>query len=102
MAGYLAIINRLEKVDFTPVKSPLYILVVIEPKSGVNNPAGEVIKRTLFNTGINVVGNVQMGKTIKIQIDDSSGHDWFVKLDQTVNEILTNPLIEQYQFLFEE
>ncbi len=100
LQGYKSILDRLEKHDFEADRLNLIVKVLITPKKGVNNPAGDVIHRTLNNLGVPSIKKVNTGKIISILIDNPSTFDWIEKIDNAAIQILTNPLIEQYEIKF--
>ncbi len=100
LAGYKAIIDRLENTQFEPFYPTITAIITILPKKGVTNPAGNVIRRTLINSGIENIEKVSLGKVVHIQIEDTSDPVWLDKLKQVCTDIITNPLIEEYSITF--
>lgn len=100
LQGYRSILERLEKIDYTPKRCHLIAKVIIEPKIGVNNPAGDVIHRTLKNMEVPGTVKVNTGKIISIEIENPDDVNWIQKIDDATFQILSNPLIEQYSIEF--
>jgi phosphoribosylaminoimidazole-succinocarboxamide synthase len=97
LAGYQAIIDRLEGIkDYNQKPVPITAEITIRPKNGVTNPSGDVTKRTLVNAGIKGITSVQMGKIVTITFNDTTDRDWINQLHSVSQNIITNPLIEQY------
>lgn len=100
LAGYRDIYDRLNAVEYIPEPPELTATVVIQPKVGVTNPAGNVTRRTLLNAGLADIGTVTMGKIVRLQVKNTSDPIWLDQLNEVCKTILSNPLVESYTIRF--
>ncbi|MHA2252900.1 MAG: phosphoribosylformylglycinamidine synthase subunit PurS [Candidatus Kariarchaeaceae archaeon] len=75
-------------------------MIDILPKKGVKNPAGEVIKRSIDKMGLDGLDSVLMGKRFIVILKNSSNGLWEQKLREISKNLLTNPLIENFQISY--
>ena len=76
--------------------------IYIKPKSTVKDPQGNIIQSSLKDLGFNDVENVNMGKYLEIKLgttDESAASEDIKKM---CDQILSNPLIEDYSFEIEK
>ena len=73
--------------------------VYVRLKGEVLDPQGDAVKRALGTLGFEGVGNVRIGKLIEIEVDDKLGkaHDFQRRLEKMADEMLANPVIEDYE-----
>ena len=72
------------------------IYVTLRPS--VLDPAGTAVQSGLHHMGFDTVEHVRIGKYIQITVsaaDEASARD---QLDQMCDQLLTNPVIENYRF----
>ena len=69
--------------------------VLIRPKEGLLDPQGKAVERALPALGFDGVANVHVGRLIELDVDDPS------QLDEMCERLLTNPLIEDYDIVYE-
>ena len=67
--------------------------VLIRPKAGILDPQGIAVERALPALGFSGVSHVHVGRMVELDVDDPS------QLDRMCNELLANPLIEDYEIL---
>jgi phosphoribosylformylglycinamidine synthase subunit PurS len=67
--------------------------VLIRPKEGILDPQGQTVERALPALGFTGVSHVHVGRMVELDVDDPS------QLDRMCNELLANPLIEDYEIL---
>ena len=67
--------------------------VLIRPKEGILDPQGQTVERALPALGFSGVSHVHVGRMVELDVDDPS------QLDRMCNELLANPLIEDYEIL---
>ena len=67
--------------------------VLIRPKEGILDPQGQAVERALPALGFQGVSHVHVGRMVELDIDDPS------QLDQMCEQLLANPLIEDYEVL---
>jgi phosphoribosylformylglycinamidine synthase subunit PurS len=65
--------------------------VLIRPKAGILDPQGQTVERALPALGFEGVSHVHVGRLVELEIDDPS------QLDAMCEQLLTNPLIEDYE-----
>ncbi len=102
--SYQTILERLQGIDFVPEPQAFKVKVIINPKKDVPNPAGEVVKRSLVNFGIEGLASVSVGKTISTTFETELAEPkWQEKIRKAAHEFLSNPLIEDFSIeVFEE
>ena len=67
--------------------------VLIRPKEGILDPQGQAVERALPALGFQGVSHVHVGRMVELDIEDAS------QLDQMCEQLLANPLIEDYEVL---
>ena len=65
--------------------------VLIRPKEGILDPQGQTVERALPALGFDGVSGVHVGRMVELDIEDES------KLPEICKQLLTNPLIEDFQ-----
>jgi phosphoribosylformylglycinamidine synthase len=77
------------------VKATVYVRL----KGEVLDPQGDAVKRALGTLGFDGVGNVRIGKLIEIEVDDklAKAPDFQKRLAKMADEMLSNPVIEDYE-----
>ena len=70
--------------------------VVVTPKAAVLDPQGAAVRDAMRHLGLDEVKSVRIGKHLEIEID---GDDPTVepRLHQMCRDLLSNPVIEDYQ-----
>ncbi|MGD0678699.1 MAG: phosphoribosylformylglycinamidine synthase subunit PurS [Polyangiaceae bacterium] len=73
--------------------------VVVRLKPEVLDPQGDAVRRALGKLGFEGVKDVRVGKIIEIEIDDAHGapRDVSQRLERMADEMLANPVIEDYE-----
>jgi phosphoribosylformylglycinamidine synthase PurS subunit len=73
--------------------------VVVRPKPEVLDPQGDAVRRALGKLGFEGVTAVRVGKVIEIEMDEEQAKapDMAVRLRQMADELLANPVIEDYE-----
>jgi phosphoribosylformylglycinamidine synthase PurS subunit len=67
--------------------------VLIRPKEGILDPQGQAVERALPALGFQGVSHVHVGRMVELDIEDPS------QLDEMCEQLLANPLIEDYEVL---
>jgi phosphoribosylformylglycinamidine synthase subunit PurS len=67
--------------------------VLIRPKEGILDPQGQTVERALPALGFSGVSHVHVGRMVELDVDDPS------QLDRMCEQLLSNPLIEDYEIL---
>ena len=70
--------------------------VHVSLKTGVLDPQGKAIGNALASLGFTGVGEVRQGKLIEIELDDSDRAAAEAKVEKMCQELLANPVIENY------
>ncbi|HSI79186.1 MAG TPA: phosphoribosylformylglycinamidine synthase subunit PurS [Solirubrobacterales bacterium] len=65
--------------------------VLIRPKEGILDPQGKAVERALPALGFEGVSHVRVGRLVELEADDPD------RLDQLCEQLLANPLIEDYE-----
>ena len=71
--------------------------VYVTPKTGILDPAGQAIGRSLHVLGFDEVREVRLGRYVELDIDGSR-EDATARLDQMCRQLLANGVIEDYRF----
>ena len=74
-------------------------VVIVRIKSEVLDPQGDAVRRALAKLGFEGVERVRIGKVVEIEMDDAhaGAPDLRKRLDKMADEILANPVIEDYE-----
>jgi phosphoribosylformylglycinamidine synthase PurS subunit len=75
--------------------------VIVRLKPEVLDPQGNAVRRALDKLGFAGVKDVRVSKVIEIEIDDEHGRapDLRQRLAKMADEMLANPVIEDYEIL---
>jgi phosphoribosylformylglycinamidine synthase len=65
--------------------------VLVRPKEGILDPQGQTVERALPALGFEGVSHVRIGRMVELEIEDES------QLPAMCEQLLTNPLIEDYE-----
>ncbi len=74
--------------------------VVVRLKPEVLDPQGDAVKRALGKLGFEGIKGVRVGKIVEIELDDAhagSAPDVEDRLRKMTDELLANPVIEDYE-----
>lgn len=71
--------------------------VYVRLKGEVLDPQGEAVRRALGTMGFSSVDSVRIGKLIEIELDDDDPAGTKKRLEQMADELLSNPVIEDYE-----
>jgi len=71
-------------------------------KEGVLDPQGTTLNRSLENIGYKGLKEVRMGKLIQLKLDLDDKQKAKELVEELCQKVLTNPVIEQYQFTIGE
>ena len=67
------------------------------PKPSVLDPQGAATAEAMKHLGLQDVGRVRVGKTIEIELSGAAND---AKLHEIARDLLSNPVIEDYQLEF--
>lgn len=76
------------------------IYVTLRPS--VLDPAGTAVQSGLHNMGFETVSRVRIGKYIEVTLSAENDASACQQLDQMCDQLLTNPVIENYRFEIRE
>ena len=77
------------------------VKIFVSLKSGVLDPQGKAIERSLHTLGYTEAQDVRMGKYLERNIAASSHEAAESRIRQMCDELLANPVIEDYRFEIE-
>jgi len=72
--------------------------VIVMPKAAVLDPQGNAVREAMRHLGMPEVRSVRIGKYMEIEIDGQSG-EIESRLHQLCHDLLSNPVIEDYELL---
>jgi phosphoribosylformylglycinamidine synthase PurS subunit len=78
------------------------VKIFVSLKSGVLDPQGKAIERSLHSLGYAEVRDVRMGKYLELNLENSSHQAAEVRIREMCDKLLANPVIEDYRFEIEE
>jgi phosphoribosylformylglycinamidine synthase PurS subunit len=67
--------------------------VLIRPKEGILDPQGQAVERALPALGFDGVSHVHVGRMVELDVADPA------QLDEMCRQLLSNPLIEDYEIV---
>jgi phosphoribosylformylglycinamidine synthase len=74
------------------------VKIFISLRSGVLDPQGKAIERSLHALGYREVGEVRMGKYLELSLDAPSRETAELRIREMCDRLLANPVIEDYRF----
>jgi phosphoribosylformylglycinamidine synthase len=75
--------------------------IVITPKKAVLDPQGKSVQNALAHIGYTGIGAVHVGKYLEIELAGTDKEAARKQIDDACHKILSNPVIEDYQFEIE-
>jgi phosphoribosylformylglycinamidine synthase PurS subunit len=75
------------------------ITVLVRLKSEVLDPQGDAVRRALHTLGFEGVRDVRIGKLIEIQLGDAGEKPTREQIAKMADELLANPVIEDYEIV---
>lgn len=70
-------------------------------KEGIADPQGQTIERALPALGFSGVGDVRVGKRIRLAVDAADEQEARERVQQMCERLLSNPVIESYEVILE-
>jgi phosphoribosylformylglycinamidine synthase PurS subunit len=77
------------------------VKVVVTPKAAVLDPQGAAVRDAMQHLGMPEVRDVRVGKYLEIEVDGRDG-DIEKRLHDLCRDLLSNPVIEDYQLIPEQ
>ena len=74
----------------------------VMPLKALLDPQGKAVGHGLKNMGISSVDNIRIGKHITLEIEAASKEEASKKVDEACKKLLSNPVMESYQFSINE
>jgi phosphoribosylformylglycinamidine synthase subunit PurS len=71
--------------------------VLVRLKSEVLDPQGDAVRRALVRLGFEGVKSVRVGKLVELELDEQASDDLRTRLGKMADEILANPVIEDFE-----
>ena len=71
------------------------VRVLIRPKTGILDPAGQAVERALPVLGFEAARNVHVGRLVELDVEDPA------RVAEMCEALLANPLIEDYEIVRE-
>jgi phosphoribosylformylglycinamidine synthase subunit PurS len=78
------------------------VKIFVSLKSGVLDPQGKAIERSLHTLGYSEVEDVRMGKYLELHLTASSPGAAESRIREMCERLLANPVIEDYRFEIED
>jgi phosphoribosylformylglycinamidine synthase len=78
------------------------VKIFVSLRSGVLDPQGKAIERSLHALGYDEVQDVRMGKYLEFKIDAASREAAESRIREMCDKLLANPVIEDYRFEIQE
>jgi phosphoribosylformylglycinamidine synthase subunit PurS len=75
--------------------------VIVMPKAAVLDPQGNAVRDAMRHLGMPEVRSVRIGKYMEIEIEGQDG-ELESRLHQLCRDLLSNPVIEDYELLKRE
>jgi phosphoribosylformylglycinamidine synthase subunit PurS len=76
--------------------------VYVSLKKSVLDPQGKTIQNALKKMGYQGIGEVRQGKYFEILLDGLERGQAQAQVERMAREVLTNPVIEEFQYRLEE
>jgi phosphoribosylformylglycinamidine synthase subunit PurS len=76
----------------------LQVKVFVTPRGGILDPQGKAVEHALKSLGFKGVGSVRIGKYIVLDVDAASAQDARAAAQKMCEQLLANPLIEDFRF----
>jgi phosphoribosylformylglycinamidine synthase PurS subunit len=74
--------------------------VLVRPKSGILDPQGQAVERSLRQLGF-PVGEARVGRVIDMEVEADDATDARAQVEAMCERLLANPLIESYEIVVE-
>ena len=70
----------------------------IMPLKALLDPQGKAVTNSMHKIGFSEIGNVRIGKHITLEIEADSEEIAMERVNEACNKILSNPIIEGYDY----
>jgi phosphoribosylformylglycinamidine synthase subunit PurS len=72
--------------------------VLVRPKPGILDPQGAAVESSLRHLGFSV-SDARIGRLVELDVEAPDAAQARAELERMCEQLLTNPLIESYEFL---
>ncbi len=72
--------------------------IIVTPKKTVLDPQGKTVQHALEAMGFRGIKEVRVGKFIEVELTGGSPAALKKKMDDACHKLLSNPVIEDYEF----
>jgi phosphoribosylformylglycinamidine synthase subunit PurS len=72
--------------------------IIVMPKKTVLDPQGKTVRHALESMGFKGIKDVRIGKFIEVELTGSNKAALKKKVDEACHQLLSNPVIEDYDF----
>ena len=76
----------------------MQVKVIVTPRGGILDPQGKAVEHALKSLGFKGVGAVRIGKYIMLDIDAASEQEARAAAQTMCEQLLANPLTEDFCF----
>jgi phosphoribosylformylglycinamidine synthase len=73
--------------------------IIVMPKKTVLDPQGKTVKHALESMSFKGIKDVRIGKFIEVELAGGNKAALKKKMDEACHKLLSNPVIEDYQFM---
>lgn len=74
----------------------------VMPLKALLDPQGKAVTQSMKNIGFTEVENVRIGKHITLEIEASSKEKAMERVNEACNKILSNPIMEGFDYTLKE
>ena len=74
----------------------------VMPLKALLDPQGKAVSQSMKNIGFNEISNVRIGKHITLEIESESKEKALERINEACNRILSNPIMEGYEYILRE
>ena len=74
----------------------------VMPLKALLDPQGKAVSMSMKNIGFDEVSNVRVGKHITLEIEADSKEKALERVNEACQKILTNPIMEGYEYTLVE
>ena len=72
--------------------------IYVTLKKSILDPQGKAVQHSLESMGYNEVRDIRLGKYIELKFDNIKGDEPEVRVREMCEQLLANPVIEDYRF----
>lgn len=77
------------------------VTVTIDRRPEIADPEGTTVKRALHDLGFEETVSVRMDRVIHLDVDGDSPEEVKARVDEMCQQLLANPVLEDYQISLE-